>query len=365
MRILILTLGTRGDLELFLLLARTMQARGHSVHVITSAFHSQRVLANGIECSPIGSVSQSGLDTYLSKLGAEPDLLKRTRNYVESFLRPELAAADQALRTMAATSDYFVSNLKITVARNGIVLPTAFVTYDPPASLDELDRYTAVLPRERILELVAFPKALLDPANRWPPRFLFTGFWLAEKSQERLPDDVEQFLSTGTPPVVLTTGSMRMFEPVRLANLFAEALKASDMRGVLINAPDRKVTDTLFCTGEVPYAALFRRAAAIVHHGGVGTTAEVLRAGKPSVMLPQILAQKHMAEFLSKAGVCAGAFDPATVSAATLAAAIREAVHRPGFTDAAGRIGEVIDREAGVDAAANQIERHWRTIASV
>src|SRR5207248_2916211 len=117
--------------------------------------------------------------------------------------------------------------------------------------------YTSVLPRERILELVAFPKYLLDPDDDWPSRFLFTGFWLATEQEQRLPDEVEHFLSAGSAPIVLTTGSMRMFDTPRLTSTFAEALRQVDMRGILINASPRNLPASILCTGDIPYRALF------------------------------------------------------------------------------------------------------------
>lgn len=362
---LILALGTRGDLELFLLLARTLQDRGHDVQMVTSGFHTRRVVDGGIECFPVGSSSIENLNTLLAGLVSEADLRTRTRKYVERFLRRELAAARQTLEHLTATSDYFVSNLKITVSRNGTVLPTAFVTYDPPASIDELDRYTVALPRERILELVAFPRSLLDPQHRWPARFVFTGFWLAPQQEQRLPDAVEHFVSAGSPPLVLTTGSMRMFDGPRLASVFIEAVTQLGLRGMLINASGGNPSPSILYTGDLPYAAMFSRAGAVIHHGGVGTTAEVLRAGRPSIVLPQILAQKHIADLLTAAGACAGDFDPATVSADTLAKSIREAVDNARFAQAAAQFQAAIAKENGVDSGATAIERHWRTITTV
>src|SRR5207248_1362363 len=161
----------------------------------------------------------------------------------------------------------------------------------------------------------------------WPSRFLFTGFWLATEQEQRLPDEVEHFLSAGSAPIVLTTGSMRMFDTPRLTSTFAEALRQVDMRGILINASPRNLPASILCTGDIPYRALFPRAATVIHHAGVGTTAEVLRAGKPSIVLPQILAQRHIAELLSDAGVCAAVFDPLAIPTDKLAMAIRDSVN--------------------------------------
>jgi len=105
MRIVILTLGTRGDFELFLLLASALAARGHQPHLITSHFHAPRAAAANIESTPIGSRDPDALNQLLTELAAIPDLTKRTRAYVEKFLRPELAAARPVLELLSQSAD--------------------------------------------------------------------------------------------------------------------------------------------------------------------------------------------------------------------------------------------------------------------
>ena len=78
---------------------------------------------------------------------------------------------------LSTTTDYFVSNLKMTLDRNGRTIPGAFVTYDPPASVADLARYGAARHGGRIAELVAMPRALMDPGGAWGTSFVFTGFW--------------------------------------------------------------------------------------------------------------------------------------------------------------------------------------------
>jgi UDP:flavonoid glycosyltransferase YjiC (YdhE family) len=364
MNALILTLGTRGDLELFLLLARTLRDRGHHVHVVTSHFHAHRVRAAGISCSPVGAADPALLDALLASFVFMPDLRARTRAYVEQFLRPQLALAKPALESLTAHSDYFVSNLKITVARNGIILPTAFVTYDPPAAIDELDRYSATLPWERILELVAFPRPFADPDSRWPARFRFTNFWMDPAPPPPLPASVQQFLAAGAPPIVMTTGSMRMFDPAHLIEVFAGALEHGGHRGIVLGIPQGSHAHrpNLLYAEELPYGSLFHAAACVIHHGGVGAVAQTLRAGKPSIVLPQILAQRHMADLLERHMLSAGTFDPAAISADSLAAAIITATCDSRYTKSAQAWRAILEKIPGVSAAAAEIERHCGTI---
>jgi UDP:flavonoid glycosyltransferase YjiC (YdhE family) len=361
---LILALGTRGDLELFLLLARALQDQGHRVHLVTSGYHAGRVQATGVPCTPIGRSEHDVLERVLASLGSVSDLRTRTRAYVERFIRPELAAATPMLERLSATADYFVSNLKITITREGRILPTAFVTYDPPASLDELDRYSASLDRRRILELVAFPRRLIDPQSRWPSRFHFTGFWYGRSHATRLPQDVADFLRSDPAPIILTTGSMKMVDLVRLSSVFAEALARTHQRGIVINSPQQSSSPSLLHTGEVPYDLLFPQSAAVIHHGGSGTAALALLAGKLSIVLPQVLAQCDMGKLLAHAGACAGVFDPATLTAETLANALQDSLADVRYSQSASGLREAMLHDGGVQAAVAAIERHTANVES-
>src|SRR5262249_23097887 len=152
-----------------------------------------------------------------------------------------------------------------------------------------------------ILDLVSLSKRLLDPQNRWDPRYCFTGFWAADEERDWQPsNELGTFLESGPPPVVVTMGSMAMFDGTRLAGVVSEALRRLDLRGLLVGGwsdlSQVVPTDRLQVVQELPYDWLFPRAACVIHHGGCGTVAAVLRAGKLSVLLPQIACQEHLAK---------------------------------------------------------------------
>ena len=141
----------------------------------------------------------------------------------------------------------------------------------------------------------------------WPSQLRLTGFPLwTEKANEPLPDDVESFLAAGDPPIVFTPGTANMFGH----EFFRESLKACQQlgrRGMFFSKFDEHIPDELPETvRHFRYAAfqtLLPRVAAIVHHGGIGTTANAMAAGIPQLIMPLSHDQPDNAHRLKNLGI--------------------------------------------------------------
>jgi UDP:flavonoid glycosyltransferase YjiC (YdhE family) len=368
MKVFILTLGTRGDLELFLGLGLELRRRGHEVVLGTSPFYARRVVDAGIECVPMGDDSQERMLAALRSLAAVRDTAERTRQYFQRWLQPQLAGSVGRITSTGAVSDYFISNLKMALRKDGGVMPGAFVTYDPPAKVGDLERYGSAQHGGRIIEIVAMNRMLIDPEGAWGERYRFTGFWeTAGGGGFDLDPALAQFIGGGRPPVVFTMGSMVMFDPERYVRVVGEALRNAGERGIIVTSwagidGAAGEIDGVYCVREVPYDWLFPRAGCIVHHGGCGTVAAAVRAGVPSILLPQVLCQVDFAKVLLRQGLAAGAFDIRTVTAAELGRAIGVAVHDERFAAAAADWRERVRTDRGLAAAADLIEAHWHAV---
>jgi O-mycaminosyltylonolide 6-deoxyallosyltransferase len=362
MRVLILALGTRGDFELFVVLARALAARGHHVTLASSGFYERAARAAALEFLALGQGTHGQLLAVLRAMNGTADRIERTRMFATRWLQPQLAQAREMLSAAGAGSDYFVSNLKLVLQQGGEVLPGAFVTYDPPAAVEELARYGSRRHGGRILELVALPRRLADPDGSWGEEFHFTGFWHAATPPKTPEPGLAQFVAAGPPPIVLTLGSMLSADVEALLGRFAEALAASGQRGVVVAGWSRPilVPPHLCLVQEADYDWLFARAACVVHHGGVGTLAAVLRAGKPSILLPQIYAQALFARWLEREGLTAGVFEAADLTPRDLASAMRRAVEDQALLRRAAAWSDGLRGERGADLAAELIEQHWQ-----
>lgn len=364
MHVLILTLGTRGDLELFLLLGCVLARRGHRVTLASSPFFADRIRHEGLEFVPIGSGRRADLVALLRSLATVSDRHERTRAFARRWLRPQLREGMGQLTRAAAGADYFVSNLKLVMQRGDAVLPGAAVTYDPPHDVGDLLRYGTQDHGGRILDLVALSRPLIDPDHLWDARFHFTGFWNATDTPTyQPPGALSDFLAAGPPPVVLTMGSMVMFDEARLMEVLVAALHRAGQRGLVVGAwsdLDRAGSryDEIFCIDEVPYGWLFPRASAVIHHGGCGTVAAVLRAGVPSVLLPQVTCQELIACALWREGLATGVFDTSGLRAEELAGAIARAATDDEARRTAQAWQQRVSAERGVEDAAERIEAH-------
>lgn len=366
MRVFILTLGTRGDFELFCTLGRELRRRHHHVVLGTSGFYARAAEAAGLEWIPVGDGTQSELVAVLRSLGETGDRLRRVHLYVSGWLRPQLQSAHAQIAQASEHSDYFISNLKLVRERGGEVLPGAFVSYDPPDAIENLARFGSATQGGRILELVAMSRRLVDPEGRWGAEFRFTGFWAAPMRDDwKPPSSLVAFLDSGPPPVVMTLGSMVNFDADRLARDFGRALAIAGQRGILVSgwASLSSSAERMLTVAEADYDWLFARAACVIHHGGVGTLAAVLRAGKPSVVLPQILSQAQFGNMLLRDNLAAGMFDASRIEPGELAAAIQRAVSDEEMITTALRWQAAVLAEGGVRAAVDLIEQHAQHLA--
>jgi UDP:flavonoid glycosyltransferase YjiC (YdhE family) len=150
--------------------------------------------------------------------------------------------------------------------------------------------------------------------------------------------------------------------PERQTRLVLRALELTGQRGVLLTgwgAVARLATSaSVFCLDDVPHRWLFPRMAAVVHHGGAGTTAAGLRAGVPSLITPFLLDQYAWADRVVKLGVGPRMADNKRLTAEKLAQAIHTAVTDSALRARAAAFGERIRAENGVARAVEVIERH-------
>jgi UDP:flavonoid glycosyltransferase YjiC (YdhE family) len=364
MHVFIVTIGTRGDLELFLMLGRELRRRRHQVVVGTSPFYLHWVRQAGLDSVSLGDGTLEQLLKLLYAMAAVGDRTQRTLAFYKFWVQAQVGQAMPQITTIGAGTDYFISNLKMMLRRQGQVVPGAAVTYDPPANPSELDDYRTGEQGGRILDLVALNKQLADPEDSWGAQYRFTGFWQPEPTATRAPaPGLEAFLAEEAPPVVLAMGSMVMFDAARLAGAFEEALQLTGRRGVLVGGWSEmsytaRSPERLYSVREVPYAWLFPRAACVIHHGGCGTIAAVMRAGKPSIVLPQVTCQEIFGKRLVEEKLAAGLLEASTLTAQDLAPLIDRAVNDGAYSRRAETWKQQIARDGGIQAAADLIEAH-------
>jgi UDP:flavonoid glycosyltransferase YjiC (YdhE family) len=208
--------------------------------------------------------------------------------------------------------------------------------------------------------LAMFSPVIGSPQADWPAETTQTGFPFYE-GDGALPGNVAAFLDAGDPPVVFTLGSSAVGAPGLFFDESLAAIREVGGRAVLLvgrNA-DRPVNEapspSVLVADYAPHAPLFRRARAIVHHGGIGTTAQALRAGRPMLVVPHAHDQQDNARRVVALGV-AEAIDARRYRAQAAAAALRR-LTEGGRVARAKETGQIVEREDGVSRSAEAILR--------
>jgi UDP:flavonoid glycosyltransferase YjiC (YdhE family) len=367
MQIFILSIGTRGDVELFLILGRELARRGHLVRFGAAAFYEGRIRQAGLTAVPFGQGTFEQLQTVVRSLSAAP-YERRAPQFFDRWIKPQLSPALKRIGPMLGEIDFFICNLKLGLRRAGQVVPGAAVTYDPPHSLEELRRNRPAEHVGPIVEIVALSKALVDPEGLWDADYHFTGFWdEPSPAAWEPPADLVGFLEAGPPPFVLAMGSMVTFDTRRLAAVLDEAIVRVGGRAVVVEGwssfpRSEDSQGRLYVAKEIPYEWLFDKACCVIHHGGSGTLAAVLRAGKPSILLPQLTCQEIFGKMLVREKLAVDVLDVESLDAARLAEALTRALHDEQVLQSARAWQTVRCQEPGVTAAADLIEAHWREV---
>jgi sterol 3beta-glucosyltransferase len=172
---------------------------------------------------------------------------------------------------------------------------------------------------------------------------------------------LQAFLDAGPPPVYVGFGSMVGRDPAGLAQKVVEALLLAGLRGVMARGwgglqPD-VVPAHVHLIDEAPHGCLLPLMAAVVHHGGAGTTAGGLYAGRPTVICPFFGDQPFWGRVVHQVGLGPAPVPQRRLTSTRLAAAMREAVSSEAIRLAAEDMGRRLRAEDGVGQAVAQLER--------
>lgn len=205
------------------------------------------------------------------------------------------------------------------------------------------------------------PHVVPHPAD-WPSNFHTTGYWfLDENEQWQPPGELLDFLGAGSPPVAIGFGSMTGRKPQKLNGIVLEAVQMSGQRAILLSGwaglREMGLAKTVLPLPAAPHSWLFPQMAAVVHHGGAGSTAAGLRAGVPSLLVPHFADQPFWGSRVAALGVGPKAIPRPRLTAHKLADALDTAVSHQTMRQKAAELGEKIRAEDGLEQAVALIER--------
>lgn len=211
------------------------------------------------------------------------------------------------------------------------------------------------------LAIYAMTKYLRPRPTHWTSHFQVTGFFFDDMEAARCADsELQDFLQQGSPPLVVSLGSMVRENSNDFAQVLIEGIRIAGVRAVIQGMSEHKTGDSqLFWTSYVPHTWLFPKAACVILHGGAGTTAATLRAGIPGIFIPHgdCYGQRYWAQSVMEAGCAVPAIPYHEVTAAKLAAVITETLNSNFLRQNANSLGAQIRREPGVRMAVHLIQQ--------
>jgi sterol 3beta-glucosyltransferase len=210
--------------------------------------------------------------------------------------------------------------------------------------------------QQKLPFLYGYSSAFLPKPTDWPDWAHLTGYWFLEPDENWLPpDNLLNFLAAGTPPIYLGFTSKGGWDAEDVMQMVVEALLISGQRGIVLKDEDISdrldLPDNILQVEWVNFEWLFPRMSAVVHHGGCGTNAYALRAGVPSIIIPNNYDNFLWANRVAELGLGLPPIKRNELSAKTLAAAITAVVNDKTMQSKATDIAKKIQAENGVKYA--------------
>lgn len=411
-RIVILTYGTRGDVEPFVALGVRLIQFGYSVCLVGPEAFSSLVEDHGLEFQAIQSNSEELGQILADKAGRNwIKMIMSMTEHVVPLAKNALGVIEQASsgadliihsflmtdagHTMAKklgipdisaqffpiflpTSEFSAVGLpdlpfgKL-YRRGSHSLSTAIFRYGPRLIYNKLKKSAPELPdlapwlltgsiEDQPHILFAYSRFVLPFPENWPKNALITGYWqLPVPFGWEPPADLVNFFNDGPPPIYFSPGSMQSNKANQLLNLVIKAAAKSGVRVVLGVPPDaipnEMQGETIFCVHDVPHAWLFPRMAFILHHGGAGTCGSALSAGIPNTAIPFSIDQFFWAKRLARLGVGPSAPPINQLSENNISVLIVKGMSDPFYKENVVNLSKKINSEYGIENAIHIIRK--------
>jgi len=420
MNVLIITIGSRGDVQPYVALGKGLKAAGHAVTVCAPSSFKGFIQNEGLEYAFMSNQLLELIDTDAGREALEDTngvvgtiktvskMLSQTmpmfKNMMhESWLAAQATKPDLILyNSKALSAPHIGEKLSIPAVLailQPLVVPTAaFPAIGMPAlplgggynhfsyqlihagynsygkivnefrkndlGLEKASKSSGILTRsdgQPIPVFHAFSELLIPRPADWGEQVFINGYWfMPQENNWQAPHDLLDFLADGEAPIYVGFGSMAGRDPEKKARMVIQALQNAGLRGVIAtgwggldagNLPER-----IFKIEGAPHDWLFPQMAAVVHHGGAGTTAAGLRAGKPTLICPFMGDQPFWGDLVYRRGFGVKPIPQKKMSVEKLTAAFVELKNNHSIREEAAALGAKLRAEDGVGDTVALIE---------
>jgi UDP:flavonoid glycosyltransferase YjiC (YdhE family) len=413
-RIALATFGSFGDLHPYLAIARELKRRGHHAIVATIPLYREKVEAAGFEFRQLRAANIERADAQLMRKVLH---LRNGAEYiVREMVMPSLSVAYSDARAAFQGVSLVVVHPLVFGARLAAetmkipwvstqLAPMGFLSaYDPPvvpaapfltglrplgpalfrplfAVAKRSVRYWTRPYRKLRAELglppledpmfeggtspdlvlAMFSETLGGRMPDWPSQTVTTGFAFYDGEDDALPPQLEAFLQAGEPPLVFTLGTAAVLDAGSFYQESALAAQMLGRRAVLLIGNDAgnipsNLPATILPVAYAPFSLLFPRSAAIVHQGGVGTTGQAMRSGRPMLVMPYAVDQPDNADRARRLGI-ARVLKRTDYSGHSAARELDALLSDAHYSETSARVGRQVALEDGAAIACDHLER--------
>jgi sterol 3beta-glucosyltransferase len=409
MKISILTLGTRGDVQPYAVLGRALQERGHQVRFVAAKNFESLVRSYSLELVPVEADFQAVLNSEDGKkmLKGNPfAIFANLNNMIYPLIEHTLSTfyetaceSDVVIYHVKTLADSFADQfpekmLRASVlplneetnefpnpALSGLPVPSflnvltyRFATYSMSFLSKPIKKFRQKygLPSEykiaKVRDIYGLSPVLLNVPKEYEDPNAFQGFWF-DSSKRELESDLKEFLDAGEKPLVLTFGSMPFkckFDFKKLIQKISDELQARIIvvKGWGLDGVESLQNNTAIkVIKEAPYDVLFPLSKAIIHHGGIGTTSECLRAGVPFMICPVLYPvgdQMFWGKRCEELGIAVRTVPLSKLSENEFFSLVKNLLEKESLYEKAIKIKEEIAKENGIAATIEKIENYAR-----
>ena len=399
MNILIPCIGSRGDVQPFIALAKGLKRAGHSVTLTSHPVMQGLVESHGVNFAPIGP------DIDLTKEAAR--IRQRSRIAIVGLIRgmrfglEMVDGSHEDILALCRTADLMVISAQSAAGVNEAdqldlpylsvtLMPWSIPWHDPERPLSKRLAYGAIdglitlittrplnrmrkrqgLPpvgaegfTSKYLNLVPVSPLVFAPNPLWEDRHHLVGYWFAEEPLGwEPPHDLLTYLEAGDPPLLVSLGAMSLGDDDALesASLFLEAIIQVGLRAIIqgweAGISQLSLSPSIYATGSIPHSWLLPHCAGLVHHGGFGPTSAGLRAGIPALVIPHMIDQFYWGQRLQELDVSPPPIPRPKLNSEGLAAGLDQLTKDDKLVASASSLGQGIRAEDGIGLAVDLIE---------
>lgn len=415
MRIVIFTLGSRGDVQPYVALGKTAIKRGHSVVICTGKSFKDFIKENGIEFEEAESDLMAMLETEEGKLVFNSALKHpiKTKNYLKNVVNPAYRKTLDQFYKSAQGADIIIYHPKAfgapDIAKHlgipCISMPPVPITYPieefpnlalfpkgnlgkklnrltykimdkaESASIKEVNdfrvktlnlpkrksgEYTFKIDNKQIPIIYPISSYLFKEVKSWENKVYIPGFFYLDIENQVLDEKIIEFVNNGKEPIVISFSSMPLKDADSFKEKLIKALISTNNRAIILvgNSGIRlESNENIMVIKSAPHTLLFPLAKGIIHHGGVGTMAAALKSGKPQIIIPFSVDQPFWANRLYKLGYALKPLKELEVTTDELISRFKE-LDNFEVNKKALEIKEVLLKENGTEKAIEYIENY-------